>query len=189
MTSRHDELELLARQQCGFVSAAQASAIGFGAEAMAALTESARWNRECLGLFRLAGVRQTALDDFAKWCTWYGGTATVSHYSAADLHGLGHLQPRFIHLSVGRPAATPSTQVALHRRRLVAAECEQAGPIRITTPVRTVMDLASGGISQTLLNEVVADAVAIGRIESAELFAACETASSDVSGRIERALG
>ncbi|WP_257233218.1 hypothetical protein [Rhodococcus qingshengii] len=138
--------------------------------------------------FRLERVRHTALDEFAKWCTWFAGSATVSHYSAADLHGLGHLQPRFIHLSVAHPLAAPTRQVALHRLPLADDECEQIGPIRITTPLRTVHDLASGGISQVLLNEVVADAVAIGRLDAHELYLSCENASVDVAVRVELAL-
>ena len=116
---------------------------GFGLALMEEMTESGTWTCECRGLFRLERVRHTALDEFAKWCTWFAGSATVSHYSAADLHGLGHLQPRFIHLSVAHPLAAPTRQVALHRLPLADDECEQIGPIRITTPLRTVHDLAS----------------------------------------------
>ncbi|GAA3171964.1 hypothetical protein ACIQYW_09560 [Rhodococcus erythropolis] len=188
MASDYESLELLALRQCGFVTALQASELGFGLALMEEMTESGTWTCECRGLFRLERVRHTALDEFAKWCTWFAGSATVSHYSAADLHGLGHLQPRFIHLSIAHPLAAPTRQVALHRLPLADDECEQIGPIRITTPLRTVHDLASGGISQVLLNEVVADAVAIGRLDAHELYLSCENASVDVAVRVELAL-
>ncbi len=89
MASDYESLELLALRQCGFVTALQASELGFGLALMEEMTESGTWTCECRGLFRLERVRHTALDEFAKWCTWFAGSATVSHYSAADLHGSG----------------------------------------------------------------------------------------------------
>ncbi|MGC0365508.1 putative transcriptional regulator of viral defense system [Rhodococcus sp. 27YEA15] len=181
-------LESLAACQCGFVTVRQAEALGFGQSMLVELTESGSWTCDRRGLFRWARVRRTELDDFAKWCTWFGGTATVSHYSAADLHGLGHLGPRFVHLSVATAVPSPARQVALHRSPLGQGEFEQIGPIRITTPLRTVHDLAAGGISQELLNEVVADGVAIGRLDTHEIRASCASACHEVAVRVESAL-
>lgn len=89
MASDYESLELLALRQCGFVTALQASELGFGLALMEEMTESGTWTCECRGLFRLERVRHTALDEFAKWCTWFAGSATVSHYSAADLMASG----------------------------------------------------------------------------------------------------
>ncbi|MFE4498842.1 hypothetical protein ACFRFQ_03210 [Rhodococcus sp. NPDC056743] len=188
MAPDYEALELLALRQCGFVATDQAAALGFSGHDWDWLLESGTWISECPGLFRLDRVRRTAMDEFAKWCTWFAGRATVSHYSAAELHGLGHLQPRFMHLSVGVPVSAPTRQLALHRCSLAESECEQFGAIRITTPVRTVLDIASGGISQELLNEVVSDGVAIGRLDAHELYRSCENAAVDVAVRVELAL-
>lgn len=188
MAPDYQGLEQLALRQCGFVTMAQASALALRTVDVDGLLESGTWMSDCPGLLRWDGVRRTALDEFAKWCTWFAGKATISHYSAAELHGLGHMNPRFLHLSVAGPASAPTRQLALHRRSLDESDCEQVGPIRITTPVRTVLDIASGGISQDLLNEVVSDGVAIGRVDPHELYISCENASADIAVRVELAL-
>lgn len=188
MAPDYEALEKLALRQCGFVATDQAAALGLTGEEWDALLESGIWISECQGLYRLDRVRRTAMDEFAKWCTWFDGRATVSYYSAAELHGLGRLQPRFLHLSVSTAMPAPTRQLALHRCSLEEAECEQVGPIRITTPVRTVLDIASGGISQEMLNEVVSDGVAIGRLDPHELYLSCENMSVDVAVRVELAL-
>lgn len=188
MAPDYEALEQLALRQCGFVATDQASALGLTAGDVNSLLESGTWISDCPGLFRLDSVRHTALDEFAKWCTWFADRATVSHYSAAELHGLGHLQPRFLHFSTEMPITAPVRQLALHRCILTESECEQIGPIRITTPVRTVLDLAAGGISQELLDEVVSDGLAIGRLDARELYLSCENAAIDVAVRVELAL-
>jgi len=123
MASDYESLELLALRQCGFVTALQASELGFGLALMEEMTESGTWTCECRGLFRLERVRHTALDEFAKWCTWFAGSPTVSHYSGADLHGRGHLQPRFLPRSVAHPRAAPTPHVTLPRLPPPGGKC------------------------------------------------------------------
>lgn len=140
-----------------------------------------------------AGFFASNASDIPPWTNLRSGArgspvAPPSRTTVPQICMARHLQPRFIHLSVAHPLAAPTRQVALHRLPLADDECEQIGPIRITTPLRTVHDLASGGISQVLLNEVVADAVAIGRLDAHELYLSCANASVDVAVRVELAL-
>lgn len=188
MTSDYEALETLAVRQCGFVTAMQASDLGFDGHRMDRMTESGTWTCDCRGLFRLDRVRRTPLDEFAKWSMWFDGRATVSHYSAADLYGLGHVHPRFLHFSVAERIGAPSRRIALHRHPIPDTACEQIGPIRITTPLRTVHDLAAGGVAQVVLNEMVADAVAIGRLDARALYLSCADATDDVAVRVQLAL-
>ncbi|MGQ4596958.1 hypothetical protein [Nocardia sp. R6R-6] len=140
------------------------------------------------GLLRLAGWREGPLDAYAMWSAWFDGAAVVSHHSAAELHGFGRLSPRFLHLSVraGSPQAPPGLVVL--RRSLTEADVESAGPFLVTTPVRTVLDLAEAGIGQAALNEVVADAVAIHRCVGEEITDAGARLSPRAASRVYRAL-
>lgn len=140
------------------------------------------------GLLRLAGWPEGPLDEYAMWSAWFDGAAVVSHHSAAELHGLGTLRPRFLHLSVrvGRPTAPP--RLVVLRRSLTGADVESAGPFLVTTPVRTVLDLAEAGIGQAALNEVVADAVAIDRCAGEEITDAGARLSPRAARRVYRAL-
>src|SRR2546423_151815 len=73
-------------------------------------------------------------------------------------------------------------------RALRGTEVESAGVFLVTTPVRTVLDLAESGIGQIALDEVVADAVAIHRCTGEEILAAIDTLPVYVAARVRRSL-
>ncbi|WP_226436521.1 type IV toxin-antitoxin system AbiEi family antitoxin domain-containing protein [Rhodococcus yananensis] len=188
---RADADELLRRlavMQAGFFTARQAIAHGIASDEFNLRIESGRWVRVENELFRLAGSVPTKFDEFAQWCAWYEGAAVVSHQSAADLHGMGHLQPRFLHLSTVDQRTVPSNRLALHHRELSDSDVEAVGCFRVTTPARTAVDLAAGGVSQEVLDELVGDAITLGRVDSEGLHAAVAGQPAAVADRIELAL-
>ncbi|MFJ4653052.1 hypothetical protein ACIP5Y_17455 [Nocardia sp. NPDC088792] len=144
--------------------------------------------RAGVGLLRLAEWPDGPLDEYAMWAAWFDGAAAVSHHSAAELHGLGRLRPRFVHLSarVGRFPLSP--RLVVLRRSFARKDVESAGAFLVTTPVRTVLDLADAGIGQAALDEVVADAVAIHRCARAEIRAAGAELPPSTAARLHRAL-
>ncbi len=164
-------LRRLAGRHAGFFTTRQVLRAGCEARVRAGLGDGSV-TRVGVGLLRLADWPTGPLDEYAKWAAWFDGAAAVSHQSAAELHGLGSLRPRFLHMSVraGRPPVTP--RLVVLRRRLVPADLESAGAFLVTTPVRTVLDLAEGDIGQSALDEVVADAVAIHRCAADEIRSA-----------------
>lgn len=139
-------------------------------------------------MLRLAEWPSGPLDEYAMWAAWFDGAAAVSHHSAADLHGIGRLRPRFLHLSVGagRPPVTP--RLVVLRRALLGVEVESAGPFLVTTPLRTVLDLAESDIGQTALDEVIGDAVAISRCTGEEICSASAQLTPRAAERVRRAL-
>ncbi|MFF0494827.1 hypothetical protein ACFYU5_00345 [Nocardia aobensis] len=141
-----------------------------------------------LGILRMADWPDGPLDEYAMWSAWFDGAAAVSHHSAAELHGLGRLRPRFLHLSAsaGRPPAAP--RLVVLRRDLHRGDVESAGAFLVTTPVRTVLDLAETGIGQGALDEVVADAVAIHRCIPHEIASASAGLAPHAAARVRRAL-
>ncbi|MFI1918934.1 hypothetical protein [Nocardia sp. NPDC020380] len=144
--------------------------------------------RAGVGLLRLGEWPDGPLDEYAMWSAWFDGAAAVSHHSAAELHGLGRLRPRFVHLSarVGRFPLSP--RLVVLRRAFARKDVESAGAFLVTTPVRTVLDLADAGIGQAALDEVVADAVAIHRCARAEIRAAGAELPPSTAARLHRAL-
>ncbi|QNG19887.1 hypothetical protein G4H71_15195 [Rhodococcus triatomae] len=181
-------LAQLAASQSGYFTTAQVLRLGFHVGDVGARIVDGSWQRVERDLFRLAEIPSTDLEEFAKWCTWFGNAAAVSHQSAADLHGLGNLYPRFIHMSTVLSPPAPTRALALHRRSIGTDDCEQIGALRITTPTRTALDLAAGGIAQELLDEVVSDGVAIGRLDPERLYGECATKPAQVAQRLEHAL-
>ncbi|MEU0544263.1 type IV toxin-antitoxin system AbiEi family antitoxin domain-containing protein [Nocardia sp. NPDC005978] len=144
--------------------------------------------RAGVGLLRLAAWPDGPLDEYAMWSAWFDGAAAVSHHSAAELHGLGRLRPRFVHMSarVGRFPLSP--RLVVLRRAFARNDVESAGTFLVTTPLRTVLDLAEAGIGQSALDEVVADAVAIHRCDTAEIRTASAGLPPPTAARLHRAL-
>ncbi|NNH74762.1 hypothetical protein HLB23_33765 [Nocardia uniformis] len=144
--------------------------------------------REGVGLLRLNGWPDGPLDEYAMWSAWFDGAAAVSHHSAAELHGLGRLRPRFVHISAGVGRYPLSPRLVVLRRALSRSDVQSAGAFLVTTPLRTVLDLAEAGIGQTALDEVVADAVAIDRCASDEIRSASSALPAPTAARLHRAL-
>ncbi|MFF0817273.1 type IV toxin-antitoxin system AbiEi family antitoxin [Rhodococcus sp. NPDC003318] len=184
---RDHDLRARAEVQDGYFTAAQARACGFSAEEMADAVVSGTWAQPDLGLFRLSPWRAGDLDEVARCCVRLDG-AVVSHQSAAELHGLGHLHPSFLHVTAPDETHLRLDRVAVHHCDLAAEDTEHTGAFLITTPLRTVLDLADGGVSQWVLDEVVGDALAIGRLDRDELEAGCDESSTRVRQRVRRAL-
>lgn len=182
------ELHSLAASQDGYFTAEQAGELGFDCVAARVHLASSAWTRIERNLFRLADWPSSELEMFAMWCAWFEGDAVISHQSAAELHGFGHLRPQFVHLCAFTNLRLTDTRLAVHRVQLEAGDIESTGTFKMTTPIRTVLDLASGGISQITLDEVVSDAVAIGRVDVAELYAAATAGTDRVAERVELAL-
>ncbi|MGY4100936.1 type IV toxin-antitoxin system AbiEi family antitoxin domain-containing protein [Nocardia sp. R16R-3T] len=180
-------LRRLAGRHAGFFTTRQALRVGCETRVRAGLGDGTV-SRAGVGLLRLADWPAGPLDEYAMWAAWFDGAAAVSHQSAAELHGLGSLRPRFLHMSVGagRPPLTP--RLVVQRRPLVPADLESAGAFLVTTPVRTVLDLAESDIGQSALDEVVADAVAIHRCASDEIRSASVRLPPRAAVRVYRAL-
>jgi very-short-patch-repair endonuclease len=67
----------------------------------------------------------------------------VSHATAGVLHGIDGVRTRRVEITVSGPRDLRSPRVAVHRsERLDRADRMLLGPIPITTPVRTVIDVA-----------------------------------------------
>lgn len=180
-------LRRLAGRHAGFFTTRQVLRAGCEARVRAALAEGTV-RRAGVGILRLSEWPEGPLDEYAMWSAWFDGAVAVSHHSAADLHGLGRLRPRFLPLSVGagRPPVTP--RLVVLRRALPAADLESAGAFLVTTPVRTVVDLAETDIGQAALDEVVRDAVVIGRCTHDEIATAASTLELRSAARVRRAL-
>lgn len=180
-------LRRLAGRHAGFFTTRQVLRTGCELQVRAALGDGTV-TRAGVGMMRLAQWRAGPLDEYAMWAAWFDGAAAVSYQSAAELHGIGRLQPRFLHLSVsaGRPPVTP--RLVLTRRKLGGPDIESAGPFLVTTPVRTVLDLAETEISQSALDEVVADAVAIHRCDTDEIWRGGQQLAPRAAARVRRAL-
>ncbi|MEO7125734.1 MAG: hypothetical protein ABI382_04980, partial [Nakamurella sp.] len=148
----------IAFRQAGYFAAAQARSAGFSYQAQKCHVDRGNWDRVDRAFFRLPEWPSDADDAFARWSVWSACTGVVSHESAAAVHDFGELDPNYIHLTVPNTMRKNSSGVVLHRAPLTSSEIESRPTFRVTTALRTILDLATSDITQEQLNSVVADA-------------------------------
>jgi hypothetical protein len=143
----------LAKAQSGLFLRSQAIAAGYTRRAIDQSLRTGRWQLVERGIYAaaddLAAMRAAPLGDYLVTCAArrlrIGGTSAISHESAALLHGIALLDlcdgpPR---LTVSHPSST--TRGQLPGRFLAALPPGHVTTIEgvpITTPARTVVDLA-----------------------------------------------
>jgi predicted transcriptional regulator of viral defense system len=145
------------------------------------------------GLYRLADIPVAENEDLIRLSLWSRNRAdepqaVVSHESALVLHGLTELLPDEIHLTV-RPGfrKDPPRGCVLHKGTLVPADVEERVGFRVTTPLRTLVDVAVGTTSQEQLEKAVVEALDRGLVRRNQLVEAIRRGPG--MDRLERTLG
>lgn len=177
-TARRD-LHEVAAAQGGYFTAKQAEAVGYGKRHLDYHVKSDNIQRVGHGLYRLPTVTPSEHDDLIRLSLWSRNRddepqAVVSHETALGVHGLGELLPSRIHLTVPPSfrKAAPKTCV-MHRHALAVDDAEQREGFRVTTPLRTLLDVAiESSVSREQLNRIVAQALNEGLIRKTKLLAA-----------------
>jgi predicted transcriptional regulator of viral defense system len=83
----------------------------------------------------------------------------VSDESAALIHGMGDLPPGGVHLTSARRLQSRQQWVTIHRRHITDREYDWVDGLPVTTPRRTLDDLAeSGRWEQSQLRALANDA-------------------------------
>lgn len=181
-------LNELAFRQAGYFTARQARGIGYSAQSQKYHADRGTWVRVERGLYRLAGWPSHESDSYTRWYVWGEHDGVLSHDSAAALHGLGDLDPHSVHLTFAEPRRTRLSGVTLHTAELPATDVTESAPMRLTTPSRTVLDLADSPITQEQFTETVFDALDRALIDPETLVARADDFGLAAALRIERAL-
>lgn len=197
-TSRTDRLLSLyelAATQAGHFTAAQARALGYSARALAHHADCRHIERISRGFYRLAGVPASPHDDaVAAWVRLAGRQAVVSHETALALYDLAPSRSLEIHLTVPRerrprtPQAASGVQIHTTTAPLARDEVTTRFGVQITSPARTIADVADIGADPSVVMDATARAVATGLVSAAELSAAARHRSARVHDLIGRAI-
>ncbi|MGV9836590.1 hypothetical protein ACWDUL_20715 [Nocardia niigatensis] len=89
--------------------------------------------------------------------------AVVSHLSAATVHRYGDLTTPGCEVTAAGPLADP-TMVRLHTGQLQSREWQIVDGLPVTTPARTIADLAAAGLDGGHLATLVRDALWAGAV-------------------------
>lgn len=186
-------LATVARNQGGYFTTKQAISAGYGYPHIEYHESTGAFERVDRGLYRLEGVPPSEHDDLIRLSLWSRNRsdepqAVVSHETALVLHELTELLPGQVHLTVPPSFRKPAPAGAvLHKARLTASEVEEREGFAVTTPLRTLLDAAAGGVSQEQLDLAVQDALARGLVRRKAFEVALHTCAH--AERIARSFG
>src|SRR5258708_5330098 len=163
-------LVALAGGQSGYFTAAQALGLGYGYPAQKFHVDHGNWMRVDRGLFRLPGWPVAEHDSLVRWALWARGKAVVSHESALVVHELGDVNPALVHLTVPPNFRPRAPGVRLHHAAVPAADIVERAGFRLTTVLRTLLDVAAGNLDLDLLATAIGDAIEVGLVTRSQIL-------------------
>ena len=182
------KLQGLAFRQAGYFSASQARELGYSYQAQRYNADSGNWVRVDRGLFRLPDWPDSPWDSLALWTLWSGGNAVVSHESALAVHELSDVDPVRVHLTVPPRFRAQNDAVVIHKAELNDVDVELRDGFAVTSPLRTLLDVAAGPLSQEHVDTAIRDALERGLVSARRLRDRADEAGDRAALRIERAL-
>ncbi len=191
---RRDPLDLrralthIARLQAGYFTAAQALEVGYSYPSQRYHTQRGDWLRVDRGIYRLPDWPSTQHEDLVRWTLWSRGRGVVSHETALAVHELGDVMPARVHLTVPPGFRSRSQAVILHTGLLDATDVERFEGFAATTPPRSILDSAGGGLEVDQLARAIRDALDRGLVTVRALRARADEFGPAAALAIERAL-
>lgn len=190
-TDRRDlrrRLFALASQQAGYFSAAQAKEIGYSYQAQAHHVSAGNWVRIDRGLFRLTEWVPDVHDDLARWTLWSRGRGVVSHETAMAVHEIGEFESPRVHLTVPPGYTMRNDALVLHHTELPNTDITDRTGFRVTTPIRSIIDIANRSPDEELLARAINDARRRGLITLRNLTSRAEMVDPRAALYVERAI-
>ena len=196
--SRTDKLQRLfelAASQAGHFTAVQARELGYSARSLVHHVIAGHVERVGRGFYRLVGVPVSSHEDVvAAWLRSAPRRGVVSHDTALALYELAPSRSHEIHLTLPRErrprTAQATTAVRLHTTTVPLRREEVASRfgVQVTSPARTIADVADLGADPSVVIEATSRALATGLVSTNELRTAVRRRSARVRQLVERAI-
>jgi hypothetical protein len=181
-----------ALEQGGYFTAKQAQEAGYDYSHLDYHVSSGNFERVDHGLYRFPNLPPSEEDQLIRLSLWSRNRkdepqAIVSHESALVCHDLTELLPNVVHLTVPpKFRKPPPVGCALHKAILTSNDVEERTGFRLTSPLRSLIDVAVAGISQEQLEYAVSEALHRGAVRRGSLIEAAHSAGC--LDRLERIL-
>jgi predicted transcriptional regulator of viral defense system len=169
------ELYAAASLQGSYFTAKQAAAAGYQKQHLDYHTRTGNFERVGRGLYRLPDLPASEHDDLIRWSFWSRGRddrpqAVISHETALRIHDLGDVLPESVHLTVPPGFRKPCPRgCILHRVRLGEHDLEHRDEFMVTTPLRTLLDVAAGTVPRDQVEKALREAVRQGLIRRSQI--------------------
>lgn len=176
--SKKDLLFQIAERQQGYFTSRQAEECGYPSSNVHRYLISKEWIRERHGIYRLARYPMTDRPELVLWSLWSrdkkGQVRGVwSHETALDIFELSDVMPSKLHMSVPkkfRKRVEIPKALALHYVDLREVDIQAQQGYLVTTPLRTLIDIAQAGeLSYDLIKQAVHAALRKGMVTRREL--------------------
>ena len=183
----------LASEQTGYFTAAQAQGCGISPRLLTHHTSTGRFVRIARGLYRFRDYPSSPDEEvMTAWLAVGKERSVVSHESALDLLDLTDVIPHAVHLTVTRDRrglhAPPGVMLHTVTTPLRAEEVVTRRGIRLTAPVRTLLDVAETGMAPEQVERGVREAVRRGLATPDQLRQGAQTHGKRVQRLIATAL-
>lgn len=187
------ELFGLASGQAGYFTAAQAHTCGYGWPLLSYHTGTGRFIRVRRGIYRLRDYPSSPNEDvMAAWLGAGKERSVVSHESAIALLGLSDVVPNAIHILVprSRRGLRADPPISLHTtiHPLLPGDVVVREGIRLTAPLRTILDVAETGTASEQVLMAIEQARRRGWITAGELRAGAHERGGRVANLVEHGL-
>lgn len=158
-----------AARQYGLITLDQARSLGMSEQSVRTRLCRGQWVRRYRGVFGLAGHAGSPQQAILAACLATGECAAASHESAGFLWGLVDRVPDPVHLVVPIGRRRRLAGAVTHEARdLERVDVTHLGPIPLTTPTRTLIDLA-GVLAPGLLEDALDRSLVDGRTTAERL--------------------
>ena len=164
--------------QQGFFTTKQAKAAGFAENTHPYHVQVENWIREYRGIYRLTSFPRGERPDLMLWSLWSRNREEIdqgvySHQTALSLHDLSDVMPSKLHMTVPkgfrRNSEIPRVLV-LHLADLPQSDIGAANGVRVTKPMRTILDLLEGGeVLPATLRQALREGLRRGLIRRSEI--------------------
>jgi predicted transcriptional regulator of viral defense system len=167
-----DLLFELATSQAGYFTTRQAMDLGFSEAVLAYHQKTRKLLRAYRGVYRFAHYPPTEHEELVVVWLASDQEGVFSHETALALHQLSDVLPTRMHLTLPpawRRRALPEG-IERHYASLQPDESVWIGPVRVTSPVRTLRDCVTAHVSPELLEQAFRQALARGKVSATQLL-------------------
>jgi hypothetical protein len=167
-------LVTLAERQHGVFALWQAVHLGLSPRTVQACVTTRGWQRLHHGVYALPGSAATYSRRLMAARLAIGGESLVCGRGAAHAWGMTEARPFPVEIMVPEGCATTARKgiVVRRSRTLIPADRSFIGPLDLTSPVRSVIDMHRAGLEE--LTEVAATGVQLGLFSLLELRHRCD---------------
>jgi predicted transcriptional regulator of viral defense system len=165
----------LAETHGGHFTVDQATQAGLTHRVLSYHASTGELERVAQGVYRWARFPPHPFADVITAVLWAGDNTAASHETALAVYGLADAMPPVIHLTTPRRFRGRRREVTVHHAPLAAAEIRVFNAVPVTTPARTLVDVARSS-DPSLAQEAATEAIDQGLLTHRRLWAALDSA-------------